>query len=117
MSLWATECVAFQMFMVAIYPTIIQPLFNKVEPLKDGSLKQKIEELAQKTGFPLSKLFVIDGSKRSSHSNGKREDLAEKRKFLIKKIFSSSSSSSSLSSSLLLWIFQEQEGGIVRYSH
>jgi len=58
------------MFMLAIYPTFIQPLFNKVEPLKEGSLKTKIEELAKKTQFPLSKLFVIDGSKRSSHSNG-----------------------------------------------
>jgi STE24 endopeptidase len=43
--------------------------FNKFESLKDGSLKTKIEALATKLKFPLSELYTIDGSKRSSHSN------------------------------------------------
>jgi hypothetical protein len=55
--------------MITIYPTLIQPLFNKVEPLKEGSLRSKIEALANRVEFPLKKLFVVDGSKRSSHSN------------------------------------------------
>lgn len=59
----------FQLIMLTIYPTLIQPLFNKVEPLSDGELKQKIESLAKSLNFPLSKLYVIDGSKRSNHSN------------------------------------------------
>lgn len=52
-----------------IYPNFIQPLFNKFEPLKDEQLKTKIEELAHGEKFPLTNLYQIDGSKRSSHSN------------------------------------------------
>lgn len=54
---------------MTIIPTLIMPLFNKFTPLEDGELKTAIEELASKHNFPLTKLFVIDGSKRSSHSN------------------------------------------------
>lgn len=45
------------------------PLFNKYEPLEDGTLKTRIYELADSLKYPLTKLFVMDGSKRSSHSN------------------------------------------------
>lgn len=45
------------------------PLFNKYEPLEDGPLKTSIYELAGRLNYPLKKLFVMDGSKRSSHSN------------------------------------------------
>jgi STE24 endopeptidase len=58
-----------QMFLMLIFPTFIQPLFNKFDPLPAGSLHTKIEELARRLKFPLSKIFVMDGSKRSSHSN------------------------------------------------
>ena len=58
-----------QVVMIAVYPVLIQPLFNKLEPLKDGVVKTKTEELARKLKFPLGKLWVIDGSKRSAHSN------------------------------------------------
>ena len=51
-----------------IYPVFIKPLFNKLEPLEPGSLRDGIESLAKTVGFPLRKLFVMDGSKRSSHS-------------------------------------------------
>ncbi|KAF8950141.1 hypothetical protein BGZ52_003537 [Haplosporangium bisporale] len=61
--------VAFQLLMVSIYPTFIQPLFNTVEPLAEGELRTMIEALANRIHFPLTKLFVIDGSKRSGHSN------------------------------------------------
>ncbi|RLV90859.1 CAAX prenyl protease 1 [Spathaspora sp. JA1] len=54
---------------MTIVPTLIMPLFNKFTPLEDGELKTAIEELAIKQKFPLKKLFVVDGSKRSSHSN------------------------------------------------
>lgn len=59
----------FQMFVMLIFPTFIQPLFNKFESLPEGSLRTKIEALARKLTFPLSQIFVMDGSKRSSHSN------------------------------------------------
>jgi STE24 endopeptidase len=58
-----------QIVMVIIFPIIIQPLFNKFTPLEDGDLKTAVEELASKVEFPLKKILVIDGSKRSGHSN------------------------------------------------
>lgn len=61
--------VVVQIVGIAIYPTLIQPLFNKLTPLEEGELKTSIENLASKNKFPLTKLYVIDGSKRSNHSN------------------------------------------------
>lgn len=61
--------ITFQMTMVILYPTVIQPLFNKLSPLPEGELKSRIEALAAKLQFPLKHLYEIDGSKRSSHSN------------------------------------------------
>lgn len=58
-----------QVVMMSIYPTLIQPCFNKVEPLKDGPLRTRIEELAASLEYPLKKLYEIDGSTRSAHSN------------------------------------------------
>ena len=57
------------MLMVVIFPTFIQPLFNKLSPLAEGDLRTRIEALASKLKFPLKHLYEIDGSKRSSHSN------------------------------------------------
>jgi STE24 endopeptidase len=61
--------VAFNLFLLAIYPTWIAPLFNKFSPLQDASLKERIEQLLYKCGFESSGLFVMDGSRRSSHGN------------------------------------------------
>lgn len=55
--------------MLTVYPAFIMPMFNKFTPLEEGELKTKIEDLAGTINYPLTKLFVIDGSKRSSHSN------------------------------------------------
>jgi len=57
------------LFMMTIYPVLIAPLFDKYEPLKEGSLKTNIEALAARVQFPLTKLYTVDGSKRSNHSN------------------------------------------------
>ena len=59
----------FSVFMMSVYPVLIMPLFNKYEALPEGELKKRIYALAEKLEFPLTKLFVMDGSKRSSHSN------------------------------------------------
>lgn len=59
----------FQILAIIIYPKFIQPLFNKLDPLEEGELKTGIEALAEKNKFPLGELWVIDGSKRSGHSN------------------------------------------------
>lgn len=58
-----------QITAMTLYPVFIVPLFNKLEPLKPGKLKDDVEALAKKLEFPLSELQVIDGSKRSAHSN------------------------------------------------
>jgi STE24 endopeptidase len=58
-----------QVFMITIYPITILPLFNKLSPLEPGDLKTGVEGLAKRLSFPLSELHVIDGSKRSAHSN------------------------------------------------
>ncbi|KAH7846648.1 hypothetical protein Vadar_016459 [Vaccinium darrowii] len=55
--------------MMTIYPALIAPRFNKFTPLPEGELREKIENLASFLGFPLKKLFIVDGSTRSSHSN------------------------------------------------
>jgi len=59
----------FNLMMLAVYPTFIAPLFNKFTPLKDESLKLRIEALLTKCGFKSQGLFVMDGSARSSHGN------------------------------------------------
>ncbi|KAJ3101428.1 CAAX prenyl protease 1 [Phlyctochytrium planicorne] len=66
---WGGDNFFFYIVMILVYPTVIQPLFNKFTPLPDGSLKEKINALASRLKFPLTKIFVVDGSKRSSHSN------------------------------------------------
>ena len=59
------------LFILLMYliPTVIQPLFNKYEELEKGPLRDEIEDCARKLNFPLKKIFVVDASKRSDHSN------------------------------------------------
>lgn len=59
----------FSIFLNMFYARLIVPLFNKQTPLQEGSLRHKIEAYAQKEGFTLEKIFVIDGSKRSTKAN------------------------------------------------
>jgi STE24 endopeptidase len=59
----------FQLLMIAFYPTVIAPLFNKFTPLADVSLKERIDGLMTRVGFASRGLFVMDGSKRSAHGN------------------------------------------------
>ncbi|TRO66893.1 M48 family metallopeptidase [Christiangramia sabulilitoris] len=59
----------FIVFMNMFYAKLIVPLFNKQTPLEKGSLRTKIEQYAQKVGFKLDNIFVIDGSKRSTKAN------------------------------------------------
>ncbi|XP_030387158.1 CAAX prenyl protease 1 homolog [Scaptodrosophila lebanonensis] len=57
------------LILLTIYPIFIAPLFDKYTPLKEGALRKSIEDLAASLKFPLTKLYVVEGSKRSSHSN------------------------------------------------
>jgi len=65
---WLFWC-TFNLLILFIYPTWIAPLFNKFSPLEDGEMKTCIEALLTRCGFRSSGLFVMDGSKRSSHGN------------------------------------------------
>jgi STE24 endopeptidase len=59
----------FNLLVLAIYPTFIAPMFNKFSPLTDDGLRTRIETLLTKCGFKSQGLFVMDGSRRSSHGN------------------------------------------------
>ncbi len=61
--------IAYSLLMLFILPTVIAPLFNRFTPLEDQTLKTRIEALLRKCGFKSKGLFVMDGSKRSSHGN------------------------------------------------
>lgn len=65
---WAVW-VAFNLFMVAAYPTWIAPLFNRFTPLEDPELRQRVERLLARCGFQVKGLMVMDGSRRSTHGN------------------------------------------------
>ena len=68
--LWAWGLwVAFNLLLLFIYPMFIAPLFNKFTPLADETLAGRIRQLAQRCGFALGGLFVMDGSRRSAHGN------------------------------------------------
>ncbi len=68
--LWAWGALTlFSLFMMWIAPTVIMPLFNKFTPLEDKALKERVTALMQRCGFNASGFFVMDGSKRSAHSN------------------------------------------------
>ena len=49
------------MFFMTVYPDLIAPLFDKYEPLPEGELRTRIEELAAQIKFPLTKLYVVEG--------------------------------------------------------
>ncbi|MEX0322196.1 MAG: M48 family metallopeptidase [Puniceicoccaceae bacterium] len=59
----------FQLLMVVLYPMFIMPLFNKFEDLPEGSLRERLMGLGDRTGFRARTILVMDGSKRSGHSN------------------------------------------------
>ena len=68
--IWGFIAVAiFQILMIIVYQRFIIPRFNMLEALPDGELKERLFDLADRGGFKARTIQVIDGSKRSSHSN------------------------------------------------
>jgi len=65
---WLTW-MAFNIVMLAVYPSWIAPLFNKFTPLQDAAMKERVERLLERCGFKVKGLLVMDGSRRSSHGN------------------------------------------------
>ena len=67
---WASGLIfGIQLLMLVLYPKLILPLFNKLTPLPEGELRDRLMALGLRTGFAASTIEVIDGSKRSGHSN------------------------------------------------
>ncbi len=68
--LWAFAVIfVFQLVMLVAYPKVILPLFNKLTPLPEGALRERLLALSERTGFRAATIEVIDGSKRSGHAN------------------------------------------------
>jgi len=68
--LWGFGLVfGFQLLMLILYPKLILPLFNKLTPLPEGELRTRLLALGDRTGFRAAAIYVMDGSKRSGHSN------------------------------------------------
>ncbi|GAA5236219.1 M48 family metallopeptidase [Verticiella sediminum] len=65
---WAVWAL-FNLAVLWLFPTVIAPMFNKFTPLQDAELAGRIRSLAERCGFSLQGLFVMDGSKRSAHGN------------------------------------------------
>jgi STE24 endopeptidase len=61
--------VVYQLFVMWIAPNVIMPLFNKFTPLEDATLKERVTALMTRSGFTAKGFFVMDGSRRSAHSN------------------------------------------------
>jgi len=82
--LWAWALwVGFNALILLIFPTLIAPLFNQFTPLADSVLAARIQALAQRCGFALNGLFVMDGSKRSAHGNAYFTGLGKARRIVF----------------------------------
>lgn len=74
---------AFVVTVQIVYPTWILPWFNKLTPLEEGSLRRAILEYAEKVGFPLAGIYVIDGSRRSSKANAFFTGLGRRKRIAL----------------------------------
>jgi len=73
----------FGLLMMWAYPAFIAPLFNKFNPLEEGSLKQRIQDLMTRCGFTSNGIFIIDGSKRSGHGNAYFTGLGQNKRIVF----------------------------------
>ena len=72
-----------QVLLMVIYPTVIAPLFNTFTPIEEGELKERIVALLQKVAFPFKGIFVMDGSKRSRHSNAYFAGIGKRKRIVL----------------------------------
>jgi STE24 endopeptidase len=79
---WAVMAL-FSIFITMFYSQLIVPLFNKQTPLENGELRDEIEKFAQKAGFTLNNIFVMDGSKRSTKANAYFSGLGSKKRIVL----------------------------------
>jgi STE24 endopeptidase len=82
--LWAWACMlVFQLLMVVLAPILILPLFNKFTPLPEGVLRERLLALGRRTDFAARDIQVMDGSKRSRHSNAYFTGFGRFRKIVL----------------------------------
>ena len=79
----AAVAIVFQLLLMLIAPAVIMPLFNKFTPLPEGSLRERLFALARRTDFPTRSIEVMDGSKRSRHSNAFFTGFGRLRKIVL----------------------------------
>jgi len=83
---WLIAWSILTLFMIAIQPLfvhVIAPMFNKFTPLEDGELRSAIENYVSKVNFPLARIDIMDGSKRSAHSNAYFSGFGKSRRIAI----------------------------------
>ncbi len=83
---WWQFWIIASVFMVLVnlfYTSLFLPLFNKLTPLEDGELKEKIVQYAQSVNFPLQNIFVMDGSKRSAKANAFFSGFGRQKKVVL----------------------------------
>ena len=73
----------FMLIIIVIAPLVIMPLFNKFDPIEENLLKKDIEALATDCKYPVSNIEVVDGSKRSGHSNAFQYGFGKIKKIVI----------------------------------
>ncbi len=79
---WAVMA-GFTLFANLFYTSLILPLFNKLKPIEDGELRTSIKKYSEKVQFPLTNIFVMDGSKRSSKGNAFFSGIGRKKKVVL----------------------------------
>lgn len=81
---WASGFfILFQLIIIIIYPNFIAPLFNKFSPLEEGELKESLDRMAQKAGFNLKEIYIMDGSRRSAHSNAYFTGIGKSKRIVL----------------------------------
>ncbi len=83
---WWIAWLLVAIFMIGVQPLfvhVIAPMFNKFEPLEEGELRSAIESFAEKVKFPIARIDVMDGSRRSSHSNAYFSGFGKSRRIAL----------------------------------
>ena len=82
--LWAFLAAAgLEVLLAVLYPRLIAPLFNRFTPLPEGEVREQVESLAQRLGFRTRGIFLMDGSRRSSHGNAYFTGLGRARRIVL----------------------------------
>ncbi len=103
-----------QVIILFLYPVLIAPFFNKFSPLEEGELKDKLLKLAERMDFHTNGIFVMDGSRRSSHSNAYFTGLGKLKRIVLYDTLVKSLSADQLSAVLAHEIGHEKKHHIIK---